>query len=94
MFVCVCVFISVCVCVCVCACVCVRACVCVCVRACVCLRERDELMTVLCTLRASQAEAQQREWSSYQQVKQAVAMAEEANLEKTQASTHELFQLY
>ena len=66
----------------------------VCVCACVCLRERDELMTVLCTLRASQAEAQQREWSSYQQVKQAVAMAEEANLEKTQASTHELFQLY
>ncbi|XP_031434964.1 serologically defined colon cancer antigen 8 homolog [Clupea harengus] len=48
-------------------------------------KERDELMTVLCTLRASQAEAQQREWSSYQQVKQAVAMAEEANLEKTQA---------
>ncbi|XP_063047272.1 serologically defined colon cancer antigen 8 homolog [Engraulis encrasicolus] len=49
-------------------------------------KERDELMAVLCTLRASQAEAQQREWSSYQQVKQAVAMAEEANLEKTRAS--------
>ncbi|XP_076142357.1 serologically defined colon cancer antigen 8 homolog [Alosa pseudoharengus] len=48
-------------------------------------KERDELMTVLCTLRASQAEAQQREWSSYQQVKQAVEMAEEAKLEKTRA---------
>ncbi|KAL2083378.1 hypothetical protein ACEWY4_021151 [Coilia grayii] len=49
-------------------------------------KERDELMTVLCTLRASQSEAQQREWSSYQQVKQAVEMAEEANLEKTRAA--------
>lgn len=40
-------------------------------------------MTVLCSLRASQTEAQQREWAAYQQVKQAVEMAEEANLEKT-----------
>ncbi|KAJ7985010.1 hypothetical protein DPEC_G00360700 [Dallia pectoralis] len=47
--------------------------------------ERDELMSVLCSLRASQSEAQQREWASYQQVKQAVEMAEEANLEKTRA---------
>lgn len=40
-------------------------------------------MTALCTLRASQSEAQQREWAAYHQVKQAVEMAEEANLEKT-----------
>lgn len=55
------------------------------------VRERDELMTVLCTQRASQAEAQQREWSFFQQVKQAVEMAEEANLEKTRVSTHTTF---
>uniref|UniRef100_A0A8C7M4E0 SHH signaling and ciliogenesis regulator sdccag8 n=1 Tax=Oncorhynchus kisutch TaxID=8019 RepID=A0A8C7M4E0_ONCKI len=48
-------------------------------------KERDELMSVLCSLRASQSEAQQREWAAYQQVKQAVEMAEEANLEKTRA---------
>ncbi|KAK1791521.1 hypothetical protein P4O66_013521, partial [Electrophorus voltai] len=48
-------------------------------------KERDELMTVLCSLRAAQSEAQQREWSAYQQVKQAVEMSEEANLEKTKA---------
>ncbi|XP_051506945.1 serologically defined colon cancer antigen 8 homolog isoform X1 [Myxocyprinus asiaticus] len=48
-------------------------------------KERDELMIVLCSLRASQTEAQQREWAAYQQVKQAVEMAEEANLEKTRA---------
>ncbi|KAI4892057.1 hypothetical protein NFI96_022364, partial [Prochilodus magdalenae] len=47
--------------------------------------ERDELMTALCSLRASQGETQQREWAAYQQVKQAVEMAEEANLEKTKA---------
>uniref|UniRef100_A0A4W5NY45 SHH signaling and ciliogenesis regulator sdccag8 n=1 Tax=Hucho hucho TaxID=62062 RepID=A0A4W5NY45_9TELE len=48
-------------------------------------KSRDELMSVLCSLRASQSEAQQREWAAYQQVKQAVEMAEEANLEKTRA---------
>ncbi|GAA6110495.1 serologically defined colon cancer antigen 8 homolog isoform X1 [Tachysurus ichikawai] len=48
-------------------------------------KERDELMTALCSLRASQSEAQQREWAAYHQVKQAVEMAEEANLEKTKA---------
>ncbi|KAJ8360262.1 hypothetical protein SKAU_G00167870 [Synaphobranchus kaupii] len=48
-------------------------------------RERDELTGVLASLRASQSDAQHREWSSYQQVKQAVQMAEEANLEKTEA---------
>lgn len=34
-------------------------------------------------MRASQQEAQQKEWSACLQVKQAVAMAEEANLHKT-----------
>ncbi|KAL0983838.1 hypothetical protein UPYG_G00133420 [Umbra pygmaea] len=48
-------------------------------------KERDELMGVLCSLRASQTEGQQREWAAYQQVKQAVEMAEEANLDKTRA---------
>uniref|UniRef100_A0A3P9A1P4 Serologically defined colon cancer antigen 8 n=1 Tax=Esox lucius TaxID=8010 RepID=A0A3P9A1P4_ESOLU len=50
-------------------------------------KERDELMSALCSLRASQNEAQQKEWASYQQVKQAVEMAEEANLEKTRVSS-------
>uniref|UniRef100_A0A8C1VXJ5 Serologically defined colon cancer antigen 8 n=1 Tax=Cyprinus carpio TaxID=7962 RepID=A0A8C1VXJ5_CYPCA len=50
-------------------------------------KERDELMTVLCSLRAGQTEAQQREWATYQQVKQAVEMAEEANLEKTRVTS-------
>ncbi|XP_041106709.1 serologically defined colon cancer antigen 8 homolog isoform X2 [Polyodon spathula] len=48
-------------------------------------RERDELMAVLSSQRSNQGEMQQRESSAYQQVKQAVEMAEEANLEKTQA---------
>lgn len=43
-------------------------------------------MAVLCSVRVSQSEAQQREWASYQQVKQAVEMAEEANLEKTRVT--------
>ncbi|XP_033859863.3 serologically defined colon cancer antigen 8 homolog isoform X2 [Acipenser ruthenus] len=47
--------------------------------------ERDELMAVLSSQRSNQGEMQQRESSAYQQVKQAVEMAEEANLEKTQA---------
>lgn len=58
---------------------------------CVSGRERDELMTALCTLRASQSEAQQREWAAYHQVKQAVEMAEEANLEKTKVSSNRLY---
>lgn len=56
----------------------------------VCGRERDELMTALCSLRASQSEVQQREWAAYHQVKQAVEMAEEANLEKTKVRTRTL----
>lgn len=45
-------------------------------------------MTALCSLRANQSEAQQREWAAYHQVKQAVEMAEEANLEKTKVHVH------
>lgn len=46
------------------------------------LRERDELLVALRAVRTSQQEAQQREWSACLQVKQAVEMAEEANLYK------------
>ncbi|KAM4607035.1 serologically defined colon cancer antigen 8 homolog [Polymixia lowei] len=46
-------------------------------------KERDELMVALRAVRTSQQEAQQREWSACMQVKQAVEMAEEANLHKT-----------
>lgn len=45
-------------------------------------RERDELLIALRAVRASQQEAQQREWTACLQVKQAVEMAEEANLHK------------
>ncbi|XP_039640301.1 serologically defined colon cancer antigen 8 homolog isoform X3 [Perca fluviatilis] len=45
-------------------------------------KERDELLVALRAVRASQQEAQQREWSSCLQVKQAVEMVEEANLDK------------
>lgn len=45
-------------------------------------KERDELLAALRTVRASQQEAQQREWSACLQVKQAVEIAEEANLQK------------
>uniref|UniRef100_UPI0037E7AC27 serologically defined colon cancer antigen 8 homolog isoform X2 n=1 Tax=Semicossyphus pulcher TaxID=241346 RepID=UPI0037E7AC27 len=45
-------------------------------------KERDELLVALHAVRASQQEAQQREWSACLQVKQAVEMAEEANLYK------------
>ncbi|XP_054455709.1 serologically defined colon cancer antigen 8 homolog isoform X2 [Anoplopoma fimbria] len=45
-------------------------------------KERDELLVALRAVRVSQQEAQQREWSACLQVKQAVEMAEEANLYK------------
>lgn len=45
-------------------------------------RERDELVAALCAARASQQEAQEKEWSACLQVKQVVEMAEEANLHK------------
>ncbi|CAI5654581.1 unnamed protein product [Oreochromis niloticus] len=45
-------------------------------------KERDELLVALRAVRTSQQETQQREWSACLQVKQAVEMAEEANLQK------------
>ncbi|CAK6967089.1 serologically defined colon cancer antigen 8 homolog [Scomber scombrus] len=45
-------------------------------------KERDELLVALRAVRASQHEAQHREWSACLQVKQAVEMAEDANLHK------------
>uniref|UniRef100_A0A3P9NS62 SHH signaling and ciliogenesis regulator sdccag8 n=1 Tax=Poecilia reticulata TaxID=8081 RepID=A0A3P9NS62_POERE len=50
-------------------------------------KERDELLAALRAVRASQQEAQQREWSACLQVKQAVEIAEEANLQKTRVSS-------
>ncbi|XP_068397785.1 serologically defined colon cancer antigen 8 isoform X5 [Eschrichtius robustus] len=49
------------------------------------LRERDDLMSALVSVRSSLTEVQQREASAYEQVKQAVQMTEEANFEKTKA---------
>ncbi|KYO23837.1 serologically defined colon cancer antigen 8 [Alligator mississippiensis] len=48
-------------------------------------KERDDLMGALVSVRKHLREMQQRESSAYEQVKQAVQMAEEANLEKTKA---------
>ncbi|XP_074846192.1 serologically defined colon cancer antigen 8 isoform X3 [Carettochelys insculpta] len=48
-------------------------------------KERDDLMGALVTVRRNLSEMQQRESSAYEQVKQAVQMTEEANLEKTKA---------
>uniref|UniRef100_A0A1A7X961 Serologically defined colon cancer antigen 8 n=1 Tax=Iconisemion striatum TaxID=60296 RepID=A0A1A7X961_9TELE len=45
-------------------------------------KERDELMAALRRAQASQQETQQKEWSACLQVKQAVEMAEEANLQR------------
>ncbi|MEQ2270371.1 Serologically defined colon cancer antigen 8 [Xenotaenia resolanae] len=56
-------------------------------------KERDELLAALCAVRLSQQEAQQREWSACLQVKQAVEMAEEANLQKARVSIKKLFEL-
>ncbi|XP_069898018.1 serologically defined colon cancer antigen 8 isoform X1 [Dipodomys merriami] len=48
-------------------------------------KERDDLMSVLVSVRSSLADVQKRETRAYEQVKQAVLMTEEANFEKTQA---------
>ncbi|NXG48958.1 SDCG8 protein, partial [Psilopogon haemacephalus] len=48
-------------------------------------KERDELMDALVSLRQNMKEMQQRESTACEQVKHAVQMAEEANLEKTKA---------
>ncbi|XP_067901488.1 serologically defined colon cancer antigen 8 homolog isoform X2 [Heterodontus francisci] len=51
-------------------------------------KERDDLTTMLATLRSNVNEVQAREDSAYRQVKQAMEVAEEANLEKMQALVH------
>ncbi|XP_009955588.1 PREDICTED: serologically defined colon cancer antigen 8 homolog, partial [Leptosomus discolor] len=48
-------------------------------------KERDDLINALVSLRRNVKEMQQRESNACEQVKQAVQMAEEANLEKTKA---------
>ncbi|XP_010705139.1 serologically defined colon cancer antigen 8 homolog isoform X2 [Meleagris gallopavo] len=48
-------------------------------------KERDDLMDALVSVRQNVKEMQQRESNAYEQVKQAVQMTEEANLEKTKA---------
>ncbi|KAF1541667.1 Serologically defined colon cancer antigen 8, partial [Eudyptula minor] len=48
-------------------------------------KERNDLMDALVSLRRNMKEMQQRESNACEQVKQAVQMAEEANLEKTKA---------
>uniref|UniRef100_A0A8C0J2T8 Serologically defined colon cancer antigen 8 n=1 Tax=Chelonoidis abingdonii TaxID=106734 RepID=A0A8C0J2T8_CHEAB len=48
-------------------------------------KERDDLMDALVSVRRNLSEMQQRESSAYEQVKQAVQMTEEANLEKMKA---------
>lgn len=49
-------------------------------------RERDDLMSALVSVRSSLTDVQQREAGAYEQVKQAVLVAEEASFEKTKAS--------
>ncbi|KAK1328109.1 hypothetical protein QTO34_012532 [Cnephaeus nilssonii] len=49
-------------------------------------RERDDLMSALVAARSSLADVQLREAGAYEQVKCAMQMTEEANLEKTKAS--------
>ncbi|XP_053920115.1 serologically defined colon cancer antigen 8 isoform X1 [Cuculus canorus] len=48
-------------------------------------KERDDLMDALVSLRRNMKKMQERESNACEQVKQAVQMAEEANLEKTKA---------
>ena len=50
-----------------------------------CCRERDDLTTQLASLRSKYASQKQKEEDSYEQVKRAVAMVEEAQLQQTQA---------
>ncbi|XP_058557148.1 serologically defined colon cancer antigen 8 isoform X5 [Neofelis nebulosa] len=49
------------------------------------LRERDDLMSALVSVRSILTDMQEREAGAYEQVKQAVQVAEEANFEKTKA---------
>ncbi|XP_009194661.2 serologically defined colon cancer antigen 8 isoform X5 [Papio anubis] len=49
------------------------------------MKERDDLMSALVSVRSSLADTQQREASAYEQVKQVLQISEEANFEKTEA---------
>nr|XP_037842123.1 serologically defined colon cancer antigen 8 isoform X6 [Chlorocebus sabaeus] len=49
------------------------------------MKERDDLMSALVSVRSSLADTQQREASAYEQVKQVLQISEEANFEKTKA---------
>uniref|UniRef100_A0A2K6PEM7 SHH signaling and ciliosis regulator SDCCAG8 n=1 Tax=Rhinopithecus roxellana TaxID=61622 RepID=A0A2K6PEM7_RHIRO len=49
------------------------------------IKERDDLMSALVSVRSSLADTQQREASAYEQVKQVLQVSEEANFEKTKA---------
>ncbi|XP_063449815.1 serologically defined colon cancer antigen 8 isoform X12 [Pan paniscus] len=49
------------------------------------VKERDDLMSALVSVRSSLADTQQREASAYEQVKQVLQISEEANFEKTKA---------
>ncbi|XP_017387433.1 serologically defined colon cancer antigen 8 isoform X4 [Cebus imitator] len=57
------------------------------------LRERDDLMSALVSVRSSLAETQQREASAYEQVKQVWQISEEANFEKTKQALIQCDQL-
>uniref|UniRef100_A0A2K5J7P7 Serologically defined colon cancer antigen 8 n=1 Tax=Colobus angolensis palliatus TaxID=336983 RepID=A0A2K5J7P7_COLAP len=49
------------------------------------IKERDDLMSALVSVRSSLADTQQREACAYEQVKQVLQVSEEANFEKTKA---------
>ncbi|XP_055091033.1 serologically defined colon cancer antigen 8 isoform X1 [Symphalangus syndactylus] len=49
------------------------------------VKERDDLMSALVSVRSSLADTQQREASAYEQVKQLLQISEEADFEKTKA---------
>uniref|UniRef100_A0A3Q4AZ44 Serologically defined colon cancer antigen 8 n=1 Tax=Mola mola TaxID=94237 RepID=A0A3Q4AZ44_MOLML len=57
------------------------------------LTDRDELLLALQTVRASLQEAKQKEWSACLRVKQAVEVAEEANLSKVSSLSQHVAEL-
>ncbi|XP_032098291.1 serologically defined colon cancer antigen 8 isoform X3 [Sapajus apella] len=57
------------------------------------IKERDDLMSALVSVRSSLAETQQREASAYEQVKQVWQISEEANFEKTKQALIQCDQL-
>ncbi|XP_012299120.2 serologically defined colon cancer antigen 8 isoform X7 [Aotus nancymaae] len=57
------------------------------------IKERDDLMSALVSVRSSLVETQQREASAYEQVKQVWQISEEANFEKTKQALIQCDQL-